>query len=185
MVHFIDFNEINVIFVILISLGANVLIAILGVVPSVFVTSFNLIFFGPLWGFVVSLLGESLGAVTAFSLYRKGFKKKSEKYFKKHEKIDKLLIGNQWEQSKLVFSLRLFPYMPSGFVTYAAAISNMTLKYFIVASTLGKIPAMIIEVAIVTGILAAAQSQNIIFLFVIISIIIVAFVLKKLVYNEK
>ena len=41
-----------------ISLIINIIIALVGVVPSVFVTGANIIFFGPSLGFIISLLGE-------------------------------------------------------------------------------------------------------------------------------
>ncbi|MEG0129838.1 MAG: alkaline phosphatase, partial [Clostridium sp.] len=46
-----------------ISLGLSIIIAVLGVVPSVFVTGANILFFGPLYGFLISLLGEVVGGV--------------------------------------------------------------------------------------------------------------------------
>ena len=43
---------------IFISLFISVIIALLGIVPSVFVTGANIVFFGPINGFLISLLGE-------------------------------------------------------------------------------------------------------------------------------
>ena len=61
---------------IIISIGISLLIAIIGVVPSFFITSANILFFGFWNGTLISFIGESIGAAIAFILYRKGFKKK-------------------------------------------------------------------------------------------------------------
>ena len=62
---------------IVISLGLSVLVAIVGILPSVFLTAANILFFGFLPGMLISFLGETIGAIVAFFLYRWGFKKKS------------------------------------------------------------------------------------------------------------
>jgi uncharacterized membrane protein YdjX (TVP38/TMEM64 family) len=41
--------------------------------------------------------------------------------------------------------MRLLPFVPSGLVTFAAAVGKVRLFLFLVASSLGKIPALLIE----------------------------------------
>ena len=57
-------------YAIIISILISIIIAILGLVPSVFVTGANLIFFGPFLGFIVSLAGETIGNYISFKLYK-------------------------------------------------------------------------------------------------------------------
>ncbi|MGZ5191173.1 MAG: hypothetical protein ACXWCZ_09155 [Flavisolibacter sp.] len=64
---------------ILISLAISIIIAISGILPSVFLTAANILFFGFWEGLMISFAGEAIGAVVAFILYRKGFKKISTK----------------------------------------------------------------------------------------------------------
>jgi uncharacterized membrane protein YdjX (TVP38/TMEM64 family) len=45
----------------------------------------------------------------------------------------------------LVLGLRLFPFAPSGLVTLAGATSRISWVHFAIASTLGKIPALLLE----------------------------------------
>jgi len=61
-----------------ISLLLSIIIALIGVIPSVFVTGANIIFFGPVTGFLISLFVETIGAYITFIVYRKGFKKGAE-----------------------------------------------------------------------------------------------------------
>ncbi|MEO5890336.1 MAG: VTT domain-containing protein, partial [Ferruginibacter sp.] len=130
---------------VIISLCISVLIAILGVVPSVFVTAANILFFGFWNGTLISFLGESIGAGIAFILYRKGFKKTITKGLDKYPRINKLINAGNKEAFYLVFSLRLIPFVPSGLITFAAAIGKVSLPVFFVASSLGKLPALLME----------------------------------------
>lgn len=128
-----------------ISLFISVLIAVIGVLPSVFITAANILFFGFWQGTLLSFLGEALGAAVAFFLYRKGFKKVSQKGIDKYTKVKKLVQAEGSTAFTLIFSLRLLPFVPSGLVTFAGAIGKVSALIFIVASSLGKIPALLIE----------------------------------------
>ena len=50
----------------LFSILCNILISIIGVIPSVFLTALNVKLFGFVGGAVVSLIGEAAGAIAAF-----------------------------------------------------------------------------------------------------------------------
>ena len=128
-----------------ISLLLGILVAVLGVVPSVFLTAANILFFGFWPGTAISFAGEALGAAAAFLLYRKGFKKKTEKGMQQFPKAKKLVEATGREAFILILSLRLLPFVPSGLVSFAAAIGKVSLLLFLVASSLGKIPALLIE----------------------------------------
>ncbi|MBC7886305.1 MAG: TVP38/TMEM64 family protein [Ferruginibacter sp.] len=132
-------------FAVIISLVAGILIAVIGVLPSVFLTAANILFFGFWNGTFISFLGESMGAAIAFLLYRKGFKKRVGKGLQNYPKLKKLTEANNKEAFTLVFSLRLIPFVPSGLVTLAAAVGKAPFFLFLVASSLGKLPALFME----------------------------------------
>ncbi len=165
---------------ILLSLIANILVAILGFLPSYFITAFNISFFGIYLGFFISLLGESLGALCAFLLYRKGLKKISNIKLKKYPKINNIINSKTKEQIILILTSRLVPYMPSGLITYAAAISNIKTSTFVIFSTIGKIPAMIIEVLMVSQIINLVLQKNIKSSIAIIATITIFYILFKI-----
>lgn len=129
----------------LISLAVSILIAIAGILPSVFVTAANIIFFGFVNGTFISFLGESIGALVAFLLYRKGFKKASQHGLQQHPRLQRLVAAEGKEAFSLIFLLRLIPFVPSGLITFAAAIGKPSLLVFVIASSLGKIPALLME----------------------------------------
>jgi uncharacterized membrane protein YdjX (TVP38/TMEM64 family) len=129
----------------LISVTINVVISIFGVLPSVFLTAANLAVFGFWKGTLVSFFGEVLGAVAAFLLYRKGFRNVSGEKLKKYPQVQKLLELQGKRAFSLILSLRIMPLIPSGVVTFAAAISQVSFSIFAAASTIGKAPALLLE----------------------------------------
>ena len=132
-------------YAILISLLINVIISIVGFVPSLFLTAANLVVFGFWKGTFVSFIGEGIGAVISFLLYRKGLRRISESKAFRRPMIQRLLKVEGKQAFALVFSLRLLPFVPSGVVTFFAAIGRMSLMIFVVSSTLGKFPALLLE----------------------------------------
>ncbi len=130
---------------IVISICISILIAVSGILPSFFITAANILFFGFWYGTLISFLGEAIGAGIAFLLYRKGFKNNSQKLIEKYPKLKRLLSAEGREAFSLIFSLRLIPFVPSGLITFAAAIGRVSLIIFFIASSLGKIPALFIE----------------------------------------
>lgn len=130
-----------------ISLAVSILIAVAGIIPSAFVTAANIVYFGFSWGLFLSILGEALGAVISFILYRKGLKKLSDKIDSARtiKILERLKETDGMEAFFLVLVLRLFPFAPSGLVTLAASYSTMGIWNFTVSSTIGKIPALFIE----------------------------------------
>ncbi len=130
---------------VLISLGISILIAVIGVVPSVFITAANILFFGFWNGTLISFLGEAVGAAIAFILYRKGFKKIATNKLSRYPKVKKLIEAENNDAFYLIFSLRLIPFVPSGLITFAAAVGKVSFIIFVIASSLGKLPALLME----------------------------------------
>ena len=130
---------------IVLSLAVSILIAVLGVVPSFFVTAANIAFFGFWNGILISFLGEAIGAAVSFVLYRKGFKKHSRPQLDRHPKVRRLIDAQGREAFWLILALRLIPFVPSGLVTFVAAIGKVTPATFVLASSLGKAPALLLE----------------------------------------
>lgn len=132
-------------YAIFISIILNIVIAVLGVIPSFFVTGANIIFFGFWEGILISLIGETFGAIIAFTLYRKGFKRIVADSITKYPKLVSLTELEGKKAFLAVLSLRLMPFMPSGLITFAAAVGKISVLVFTAASSLGKIPALFIE----------------------------------------
>lgn len=163
-----------------ISLLVSVLIAIAGVLPSVFVTGANILFFGPIKGFFISLLGEVIGGYVSFYIYRKGFKKRIKKSIdmNKYKIIKGIVEGDGKTATILVVEGRLIPFIPSGFITFAAAISNIKVLPYIIATLIGKIPSIALE-AFVSYDLININQNYIRLVITLITLLVLYITLKK------
>ncbi|KAA0547450.1 VTT domain-containing protein [Bacillus sp. BGMRC 2118] len=136
--------ESNIYVAMVLSITLNVIISILAVVPSVFITAANISVFGFWEGSFVSLAGEVIGSIISFKLYRLGFMKlhsqnRNIKY------IEKLRHVRGVQAFILILSMRLLPFMPSGIITLGSAYGTVTLFTFTSATLIGKIPAILME----------------------------------------
>lgn len=128
------------------SLAISILIAVAGVIPSIFVTAANVLIFGPGYGFLISWLGEMLGALISFYLYRVGFRKPFHSLLvARYPSLVKITEYQGIPAGLLLFQARLLPFLPSGIVTFAGAVSKVNMGIFLIATALGKIPSLALE----------------------------------------
>lgn len=128
----------------------NIAIGTLGFIPSILITPVNLDRFGLIGGSVLSISGEIIGALFGFWLYRYGAKHipvawQQRSWFR--------FFRNQPPASVwwAVLSLRILPFVPSGAVTAGAALTRISALAFFSASSIGKLPAVAIEIAVAFG----------------------------------
>jgi uncharacterized membrane protein YdjX (TVP38/TMEM64 family) len=138
------FNQFGI-YAFIISITVSILIAISGIIPSFFVTAANILVFGPINGFVISWLGETIGALIAFYIYRFGLKKRAKLLGNKYSLINKLVESKGIYAGLLVFQGRLLPFIPSGFVTAGASVSQISPMQFTIWTALGKVPSLFLE----------------------------------------
>ncbi|MEK3987731.1 VTT domain-containing protein [Paenibacillus sp. FSL K6-3166] len=138
---------------VLISLLINVVISVVGIIPSVALTTVNMLVFGVVPGFLLSWIGEVLGAAVSYLLYRKGTLTYKEKYrpnktIKWQSQIQSLSPKRQFFS---IIIVRSAPLIPSSLVTLICVISKVGFSSFIVASAIGKIPSLLLETLIGYG----------------------------------
>lgn len=172
------------IFAVPISLIISIIISLIGVVPSVFVTGANIIFFGPVTGFFISLIGETIGAYITFIVYRYGFKKGAESLTTKYELVRKIVNSKGRKGALLVFEGRLLPFMPSGFITLAASISSININSFAIATFFGKVPSIALE-ALISYDLINIEENFIRLLITIFALILILITIKKETITKK
>lgn len=165
------------------SLCISVLVAVLGLVPSFFVTAANILFFGFWPGTLLSFAGEAIGALVAFLLYRKGFQKTIASGLKRFPRARRLAEARGSEAFLLILSLRLLPFVPSGLVTFAASVGRVSTGLFFLASSLGKIPALLIEAWSVQQVTQFTWRGKLILL--VIALVLAASVLRRLIKKQR
>lgn len=148
-----DWGDLPIPLWIVVSILLNTFISVAGVIPSAFLTALNVQLLGFGTGVTVSIIGEAIGAVVSFMLYRAAL----HRYMSPDgRRLNRLREADGAEAWFLVLALRLLPFIPSGLVTLSAAFSHMSLMSFVTASTIGKVPALILEALAVTAVLHVA-----------------------------
>lgn len=162
-----------------ISLMLSIAVAVAGILPSVFITAVNIYFFGFWQGTLISIAGEAIGAAISFLLYRYWFRTGMQSSLQRFPKAAKLVQSTGKEAAILVIAMRLLPMVPSGIVTFAAAIGKMGFYPFVVSSTIGKIPALLMEASIVKGFIVASWKVQLLLLAIGVVVFVIFFAVKK------
>ena len=160
---------------VLTSILLSILIAIAGVVPSVFITAANILFFGFWNGTLVSFAGEAAGAAVAFFIYRAGFKKTAGNKLLHYPRLKRIVEAPYPKVIYLIFSFRLLPFVPSGLITFAAAVGKVSFPGFLLASSLGKLPALLMEAYAVYEITAFGWQGKVLLVLIATSLLVWVF----------
>jgi len=134
---------------ILMSIYINAAISIMGVVPSVFLTGANVLVFGLYEGFLVSWAGEVIGATVSFMLYRWGIKSAARISTDRWKYIKTVNALPGTKQIYFLTILRMAPFLPSGLINLLGALTAIGLWNFMIATTIGKFPALLLETAFI------------------------------------
>ena len=127
---------------IFIDLAFLMVLGLFPVIPFVLIAGVNILFYGPIVGFMLSLTGSLLGASLGFWLARTLGQAWAQPKVSKLGKWGALLRGNSFS---VVLLSRLIPVLPAAAVNYSAGLSLMSFPSFLLASLLGSIPMIIWE----------------------------------------
>lgn len=166
----------------LISILLNIIIAIAGILPSTFVTLGTVSALNLNLAIIILIIGEAAGAIISFTLYRKGLQKLSA--FPRFNKLENRYLSKLKESDGaqaffIVIFLRVLPFVPSGIVTLTAAISKLKVLPFSIASTAGKIPAIMIEAYSIVYFLTLGIEWQILIGVIILLIYLIYLTFKK------
>lgn len=131
-----------------ISFALDVLINALGFLPSIFFSTANGLLFGLVPGIIISWLAETVGVVLSFMIMRYILRDTAHKVIEKSEFL--LKVDDFSGKNGLVMMLfaRSIPYFPSGIITALGAISQISLRDYIIANLIGKFPSTALEVVV-------------------------------------
>ena len=117
-----------------------------GFLPNFFLLAANGMLFGIVGGTAVSWAGECVGAAIGFYLMRTTFRDYALSAIDRAGYLCQVNDFSSHKGFRAVFLTRALPYIPSGLVTAASAISCISFKDFFWATVLGKLPSALIEV---------------------------------------
>lgn len=131
-----------------ISFVLDVLINALGFLPSIFFSTANGLLFGVVPGIIISWLAETVGVVLSFMIMRYILRDTAHKVIEKSEFL--LKVDDFSGKNGLIVMLfaRAIPYFPSGIITALGAISQISLRDYIIANLVGKLPSTALEVIV-------------------------------------
>lgn len=105
--------------------------------------------FGPYVSFLLCIIGAIIGSAAAFLITRKLGKPFLQKICGKNnlwlvKKLDKNKMGERKgrDPRKLIFILYLIPGIPKDLLAYICGVADISLKEFLIISTIGRAPAL-------------------------------------------
>ncbi len=131
-----------------VSILINVLINLSGILPTVLISGANAVVFGLGGGIVVSWVGECLGTVISFLLWRSLLQQAARRIICRspHLSIADEFSGKNGFKAMLI--ARLIPLAPSGLITLLGAVSSMSFADMLWATLIGKFPSIVLEVLV-------------------------------------
>lgn len=125
----------------LIFVGAETLIALVGILPASLLGLAAGAVYGIAAGFITSAIGILAGAAIAFALSRSYARPLIAKFLSRSQKLnafDAALTHQSW---RMVALLRVSPVMPFSLTSYALGLSGISLQGYIIG-TLASLPAL-------------------------------------------
>lgn len=131
-----------------ISFVLDVLINALGFLPSIFFSTANGLLFGLVPGIIISWLAETVGVILSFMIMRYILRDTAHKVIEKSEFLLKVDDFSGKNGLTVMLFARAIPYFPSGIITALGAISQISLRDYIIANLVGKFPSTALEVIV-------------------------------------
>lgn len=130
----------------------------IGFPPAIIFSSANALIFGIVPGIVLAWLAETVGVTISFLLLRFFFREAAEDIIAKNTYLKQIDDVSGCDGFKVMLIARLVPYLPSGLLNAVGALSQMSLKDYVLAALIGKLPSTAIEAMI--GHDAVTASEN-------------------------
>ena len=163
---------------VLILLGMQLLQIIVAFIPGEVVQIAAGMMYGPLWGSVVILVGCVLSSMVVYELVHK----LGAPFVRSMVGEKQLLKFRQFELSGkfgvTVFVLFLIPGFPKDVLTYIVPLSDMNLRTFLLLSTIGRTPGVIISTYAAAG-LADGNIVTSVIIFVVAALIAIIVLLLR------
>ena len=160
-----------------VSFVLDVLINAGSVFPSVFLSTANGLIFGLPLGILISWLAETVGVVLSFLLMRFFFRDTAELLIAKSNSLQHIDRASGEKGLYWMAVARMLPYVPSGILTAVGAVSRISVKDYIIANLIGKLPSTSLEVVI--GHDLVNFQENSMRLGILVSLGLLAFLLYK------
>ena len=130
------------------SFALTLLVNAIGFPPAIIFSTANTLIFGVWPGIFLSLLAETAGVTVSFVLLRHLFRPAAEKIIAKSNALQKIDDYSGERGFTVMLIARMVPYFPSALLNALGALSNISLRDYVIASLIGKFPSTAIEAII-------------------------------------
>ena len=138
------YGSLAVVFSFLLTLFVNAI----GFPPAIIFSTANTLIFGIVPGIILSVVAETVGVSISFILLRFFFRSSARKIISKSKRLRSVDKYSTKKGFTVMLIARMVPYVPSGILNAAGALSSMSLRDYFLASLVGKFPSTGIEAII-------------------------------------
>ena len=163
------YESLAVVFAFMLTLFVNAI----GFPPAIIFSTANTILFGIVPGIILSVIAETVGVTVSFQLLRFFFRDSAKKLINKNKKLRSVDKYSSKNGFMIMLIARMVPYVPSGILNAAGALSSMSLRDYFLASLIGKFPSTSIEAIIGHDAVLQEGSMTRIIVVVIFAIILI------------
>lgn len=121
--------------------------AIIAPLPAFLITATNGLVFGVYWGTVISWIGAMCGALVSFIISRLFFHSFTKKISGHKKGLEYVHRISSTYGFRIVLIARLLPFISFDFISYAAGLSTIKFRSFLLATGIGMLPATIVYTA--------------------------------------
>lgn len=139
-----SYGSLAIVFSFLLTLFVNAI----GFPPAIIFSTANTLIFGIVPGIILSVIAETVGVTISFILLRFFFRDSAKKLIKRSKRLSSVDKYSSQKGFTVMLIARMVPYVPSGILNAAGALSSMSLSDYFLASLVGKFPSTGIEAII-------------------------------------
>lgn len=123
---------------------AATLFALFPIIPYPIIGGLLGAMYGPIVGSLVTWIGSSLASIIMFMAIRFGFQDWGRRVISRYKALERVTAIFERNAFMAIFISRMIPMVPSIVVNAYSALSRVSLGIYSLASTIGKIPSMIL-----------------------------------------
>lgn len=140
--------------------------------PSIPFLTVNGAIFGLVPGLIISWVGEVLGTELSFVILRTVLRRQAIHVISRHHLKNQL---DRYSRFRTLAVARSIPYIPNVPFTAIAAVSHLSQKDHFLATVVGKVPRVVIEVLLGHDLIHISQHSGRLFFWVILTVLICYF----------
>lgn len=160
----------------LMSIILMIIQAIIAPLPAFLITAANGLVFGLYWGTIISWFGAMCGSLVSFMMSRLVFNNFKNKFLENKKGLEYINRISSKYGFKIILTSRLLPFISFDLISYAAGLSTIKIRSFILATGIGMLPATIVYTVFGFEMGKLKEYSDTFFTFSIIAVMVLIFI---------